>query len=613
MSDIIKLLPDSVANQIAAGEVVQRPASAVKELLENSLDAGATNIRLIIRDGGSTLMQVIDNGGGMSETDARMCWERHATSKINTATDIYALQTFGFRGEALASIAAVAQVEMKTRRPEDDAATYIRIEGSRVLEQTLTTAPEGTSISIKNLFFNIPARRNFLKSVTVETRHIMEEFQRQALAHPGVAFQLFNNGNEVFDLKATDLEQRIRDVLGISKPLLDVREETEIVGVGGFIGSPELARKTKGDQYFFVNGRFIRSPYFNHAVQGAYEGLVDEGSNPLFVLHLHVDPSRVDVNVHPTKTEVKFEDDRHIYNIIKAAVRKTLGTHILRPDSDMFGDDAFAALLSQDLVSGKTQIGQHSYASPQSKTPSFNPFTSGSNAQQPRKQDWTKILGPVDSGQDTLFNPPEQIIHRPEAEAQESVDIREVFQFGNQYLAARINDQLFVIDPHLAHEKVLFEKFRKSLELHQGSCQQLLFPRTTELNPSRLHLLLDLLDEFRVLGFDISHFGGNAIIINGLPPELNRTDETAVIERMLEDFESTQGDLKLKKHDSLALSLARQTAIAPNTRLEPEMQKTLLEQLFACEDRQLTFDKKPLMVKIGIELLYDLFRRQKPG
>lgn len=612
MSDIIKLLPDSVANQIAAGEVVQRPASAVKELLENSLDAGSTHIKLLIKDGGITLMQVIDNGGGMSETDARMCWERHATSKINTAHDIYALQTFGFRGEALASIAAVAQVEMKTRRHEDDAATYIRIEGSKVMEQNLVTAPVGTSISIKNLFFNIPARRNFLKSISVETRHIMEEFQRQALAHPGVAFEMYNNGSETFDLKPADLEQRIKDVLGVNKPLLEVREETEIVGIQGYVGMPEAARKTKGDQYFFVNSRFIRSPYFNHAVQGAFEGLAEENSYPLFVLHLHIDPSKVDVNVHPTKTEVKFEDDRHIYNIIKAAVRKTLGSHIMQPDMELFGNGGLEDFLKPDLSSqDRSHVANHNYNNHEIKTPQYNPFSEGHSSQYQKKQDWTKILGPVDSDLGGVKWPGNEAETSPFNPKELVPEVKEVFQLGNQYIVARINEELYIVDPHLAHEKILYTQFRAYLETHKGACQQLLFPRTAELNPARLQTLLELLDDFRALGFDISHFGGNAVIINGLPPELNRSDEAKVLERMIEDYENTQGELKLKKHDSLALSLARQTAVPVGTRLDPAMQRSLVEGLFEHPEKHFTFDSKPVMIKIGMELLYDIFRKQK--
>jgi len=610
LSDIIKLLPDAVANQIAAGEVVQRPASAIKELLENSMDAGATSIRLIIKDGGSTLIQVIDNGGGMSETDARMCWERHATSKINTALDIYSLNTFGFRGEALASIGAVAQVEMKTRRKVDDAATFIRIEGSKVIEQNLVSAPEGTSISIKNLFYNIPARRNFLKSVSVETKHIIEEFQRQTLAYPNIAFQMFNNNAENYDLKPTDLEQRIKDVLGINKPLLEVHEETEIVGIHGYIGMPESARKTRGDQYFYVNNRFIRSAYFNHAIQSAFAGLAEESSFPLFVLKLHIDPSKVDVNVHPTKTEVKFEDDRHIYNIIKAAVRKTLGSHIIQPEMELFGMGGIENFLKNELPADKSALDRNQYNPETFLKPGYDPFKAD-HYPNPKKQDWTKILGSVEQTNypPDFLNPPKEFEKIPFAE--NLPEIQDIFQLGNQYLVTRIGDELYIIDPHLAHEKILFGQYRRYLESHKGACQQLLFPITAVLNPSKLQLLVSLLEDFRAIGFDISQFGGNTIIVNGIPPELHRTDEAKVIEKMLEDYESTQGELKLKKHDSLALSLARQTALPYGSRIEPQMQKTLVESLFTEGDKNFTFDNQPILIKIGTELLYDIFRKQK--
>jgi DNA mismatch repair protein MutL len=612
VSDIIKLLPDSVANQIAAGEVVQRPASAVKELLENSLDAGATHIKLIIKDGGSTLIQVIDNGGGMSETDARMCWERHATSKINTALDIYALRTFGFRGEALASIAAVAQVEMKTRRNNDDAATLIRIEASKVLEQNIISAPYGTSISVKNLFYNIPARRNFLKSASVETRHIIEEFQRQALAHPDIYFQLYNNQNNTFDLKPADNETRIKEVLGISKPLLEVNEETEIVGIHGFIGLPETARKSKGDQYFFVNGRFIRSAYFNHAIQSAYVGLLEDNAYPLFVLNLSIDPSKVDVNVHPTKTEVKFEDDRHIYNIIKAAVRKTLGNHIVQPDAELFGLGGIEAFLKQDLPISKNEMQQGNYNTENhSLRPAYDPFKANSPNPYQKKQDWSKVFGHTDTETEGYNREVETSKELNLGIADKVPEITEVFQLGNQFIVAKIQEELFVLDPHLAHEKILFAHFKKYLQNQSGSCQQLLFPRTINLNPSKLNLLLELMDDFKSMGFDMSHFGGNTIIINGLPPELNRADENKILEKMLEDYENTQGELKLAKHDSLALSLARQTAIPRGVRIEPEMQKFLVEGVFASRENEFTFDNRAVMIKIGTELLYDIFRKQK--
>lgn len=603
MQDVIRLLPDAVANQIAAGEVVQRPASAVKELLENSLDSGATEIRLIIKDGGSSLIQVIDNGCGMSETDARMAFERHATSKIQSAQDIYSLRTYGFRGEALASIAAVAQVELKTRRPEDAAATLIRIEGSKVLEQVPESGTVGTSITIKNLFFNIPARRNFLKSQAVESKHILEEFQRQALARPDVAFKFYNNGNETYNLRIADAEARIKEVLSVKKPLLEVHEQTEIIGITGHLGAPELARKTRGDQYFFVNGRFIRSPYFIHAVQAAYSGTIAEGSFPLFVLHFDIDPSKVDVNVHPTKTEVKFEDERHIYNILKSAVRKALSEHIVDPGGDLAGNGGIEDLLKSS-PGGEREFWNNRDLKPSSGVPGYNPFTEGL---QPRvkNQDWARILGPVD---DTS-----EVGHMRQSETfladKTEVKVQHVFQLPNKYVVAQVNNELFLIDPFVAQEKVLYNAFTERVKQNKPATQQLMFPRTLEFNPAKLHLLLDLLDEFRQLGFDLSHFGGNSVLVNGIPPELSGTDEQALVEKMLEDYETTQGDLKTGKHDRLALMLAKQAVRRQSGQLDQVSLESLINTMFAAGDKLLSFRNKTVAVKLGTELIQELFRK----
>lgn len=604
VADVIKLLPDSVANQIAAGEVVQRPASAVKELLENSLDSGATSIRLLIQDGGTSLIQVMDDGKGMSETDARMCWERHATSKIETAGDIYSLRTFGFRGEALASIAAVAQVELKTKRKEDKSATFIRIEGSRVLEQSYTSATDGTSISIKNLFYNIPARRNFLKSTTVESKHILEEFQRQALGHPEIAFQFFNNGSETYNLLSADLETRIKEVLGVKKPMLEVREQTEIVGIEGFVGMPETARKTRGDQFFFVNGRFIKSPYFTHAVQAAYAGAMDEGSFPLFVLNLSIDPSKIDVNVHPTKTEVKFEDERHIYNIIKAAVRKALGQHIAQPDMELFGLGGLEDFLKS--VPGNTQNSgwnNHTMKMGTGGVPTFNPFESG---KKPDKQDWARILGPIDETSDIGDY---RTIAQNENKVAGEVEIQELFGLENRYLFAKIQEQLFCMDFKLAQEKVFYHTFRERLSKQKGVSQQLLFPRTIELNPAQLHLFLDLQNDFQSLGFDVGYFGGNSVLVNGLPAEVSNSDEKMLIEKMLDEQERTQGELKIDKHDSLALNLARQATMLRMVNMDRQSKENLVKALFAMPEPFLPFRNKKVIVKIGTDLLDQYFIR----
>jgi DNA mismatch repair protein MutL len=613
LSDIIKLLPDAVANQIAAGEVVQRPASAVKELLENSLDAGATQIRLIIKDGGSGLIQVIDNGKGMSETDARMCWERHATSKIKTANDLFALNTFGFRGEALASIAAVAQVEMKTRREQDDTAVYIRIEGSEVLEQSITAAPVGTSIAIKNLFYNIPARRNFLKSATVETRHIIEEFQRQALAHPQIAFSMFNNGADVYDLKPATLQQRIADVLGSKKQeeLLALQEETELVTLAGFVGSPALAKRTRGEQYLFVNGRFIRSAYFNHAIQSAYEGLAEEGSHALFVLFMHIDPARIDVNVHPTKTEVKFEDEKHIYNIIKAAVRKVLGSFVVQPDMDIFGGmEGIEAFFNQPAL-GKTEMENHPYLKPPAKT-NYNPFSSDDTGyNRNANRDWQRILGSLDQS-DTITTGSRQM---PEPGLlpvnPEQPEVEEVFRVQAGFLAAKIGGELYIVDQRAAHVKLLYHDFLQALEKNAGQTQQLLFPCTLELNQAKLATALDMLEDLKSLGFDVSHFGGNTLIINGVPAELGKGNEAKTIETLIEDFIQTQGDMRMKRHESLALSMARQAAVNTQEVMSREAMQQLIARLFLLPEKQYGPDKRPVFMKFAAEYLFELFRKGK--
>lgn len=606
LSDVIKLLPDSVANQIAAGEVVQRPASAVKELLENCLDAGATDIRLLIKDGGSTLIQVIDNGRGMSETDARMCWERHATSKISRAQDLFSLNTYGFRGEALASIAAVAQVEMKTRREQDDAAVFIRIEGSTVLEQSLTAAPVGTSIAVRNLFYNIPARRNFLKSISVETRHILEEFQRQSLAHPQIAFSMFNQGSEVYDLKPGSLKQRIADVLSGKKAddLLSVNEDTELVQITGYVGAPSAVRKTRGEQYLYVNGRFIRSPYFQHAIQAAYDGLTEEGCYPLFCLFIHLDPAKVDVNVHPTKTEVKFEDEKHIYNIIKAAVRKVLGQFVVQPDLDVFGGmGGLEDFLSSSAPIHRTQQGFQEFQQPQTQT-RYNPFEEGYS--RPQNTDWQKILGSIEqTGSKGI--PVEESLLPTSSEWK----VESVFSLLSGYLVAKINGALILVDKRAAHVKLLYEDFLKGLRQKGGHCQQLLFPITVELNQAWLHTALDLMDDFKSLGFDVSHFGGNTLMISGIPAELQRGNESRVLESLLEDYLQTQGDMKLNRHESLALSMARQAAVSADSNMNSQEAEQLIIRLFYLQENQWSPDAKPVWIKFGDELLFELFRKQK--
>jgi len=610
LSGVIKLLNDAVANQIAAGEVVQRPASAVKELLENSIDAGAKKIKLLIKDGGSSLIQVIDDGKGMNEIDARMCWERHATSKINTAHDLFSLDTYGFRGEALASIAAVAQVEMTTRQADNDIASFIRIEGSEVIEQTEIQAPKGTKISIKNLFFNIPARRNFLKSIPVETKHIYEEFYRQALANPSIEFQLFNNGQEIHHYTKRNLSERIIDIISPKKrnTFIEFEENTDIVKIHGFAGTPEISRKTRGEQYFFVNGRFIKSPYLNHAISNVYEGLIEKDNFPTFVINMNVDPSKIDVNVHPTKTEVKFEDEKYIYQILKVAIKRALSEHFIPKESDISGVENFKDFLNNDVIDW-SQFKNESPNSSESKN--YNPFGE-TRPHRSEKQDWQKILGPIEGlGDDSInqqnVNPSLNQINKESDKPQ----ITQFFPLGNQYLATSFNDQLWIIHIKRALLQIHYHSFLDKIERQTCQSQQLLFPRTIELNSSQVPVILEILDTLKFIGFDLGHFGGNSLIVNGIPPQFSGLDEQKLIETLLNDYESTAGETKLKQNESIAWGMAHQYANQQIQSINSEEQLFILEELFSMSENQITRNGKPIMVKIGTETLFDLFNNRK--
>jgi DNA mismatch repair protein MutL len=650
LSGIIRLLTDAVANQIAAGEVVQRPSSAVKELLENSIDAGADQIKLLIKDGGSTLIQVIDNGKGMSEIDARMCWERHATSKIRQAQDLFALNTYGFRGEALASIAAVAQVEMKTKRQEDELAVYIRIEGSEVIDQKLDSGVNGTSISIKNLFFNIPARRNFLKSIAVETKHIYEEFQRQAMANPQITFQLYNNNQEVFNWPATTLHERIKDILGTKKgeDFIQFEEHTEIVQIKGFVGPPQMAKKTRGDQYMFVNHRFIKSPYFHHSIMQALEGSLEKDSFPSYVIFFEVAPDKVDVNVHPTKTEVKFEDEKYIYDILKVSVRKAFGSHLLPNQQNIFQQNDFNNWISQD-------VRNNPFPKDSNKT-SYNPFGNSPQKNRYENQDWQKILGPVDSELNNGFNrnnfgsndhfgsssdfggsnfnggsnrndefsnvnSPFQRANALQSssthgnslipQTETTIQISGSFHLGERLLAANLGSTLHVFDLKLAQQHILYHQFMEQLEKSKALTQQLLFPRTIELNPSKIAVLLEIMDSVKSLGFDLGHFGGNSLIINGVPAQLSNIDEQKSIEKLIEDYLNTQGNIKLEKNQSLALSMARQSTSSQSALKTQEEIQYLVQELFKTTNPQFTFDGKQIFITLGPDAIFDLFQKSK--
>lgn len=613
MSDIIQLLPDSIANQIAAGEVVQRPASAVKELLENAIDAGANKIQLILKDAGKALIQVIDNGCGMSVTDARMCFERHATSKVRKAEDLFAIRTMGFRGEAMASIAAIAQVEMKTRRHEDELGTMIEIEGSEVIKQEPVATPEGTSICIKNLFYNTPARRNFLKSNPAEMRHIIDEFQRVAMAHPSVAFTLHHDGAEIYRLPSSLLKQRIVHLFGnnYNERLIPVEEETSIINLKGFIGKPQFAKKTRGEQFFFVNNRFIKDPYLNHAVNRAYEELLAEENFPLYVLFIEIDPAKIDVNVHPTKTEIKYLDEKSIYAILHSAVKRSLGRFNISPTIDFDQETGFSSMITpmqpEEIVPPSINFN-----------PDFNPFAADKpvSTREAAYATFTKNYGGgggMSASTKNWGSLYEIAEHQPaeqsslELATSQSEDTfapvqKQFMQLHNRYIISQIKSGLMLIDQQAAHERILYERFILHLEDRKGASQQSLFPQTVTLSPNDYELAKSLLDDIKSLGFEVREFGKNTLVIEGIPVDLGSTNvnETQLFEHLIEGFKNSQQELKLDKRDALARSMARNSAIKNGTALGQMEMNTLIEQLFACKTPNFSISGKPVIQTIGL-------------
>jgi DNA mismatch repair protein MutL len=618
MSDIIQLLPDAVANQIAAGEVVQRPASAVKELVENAIDAGADKIQLILKDAGKSLIQVIDNGCGMSLTDARMSFERHATSKIKKAEDLFAIRTMGFRGEAMASIAAIAQVELKTRRHEDELGTCIIIEGSEVLSQEACSANTGTSISIKNLFYNTPARRNFLKSNPVEMRHIIDEFQRVALANPQIFFTLHHDGQEVYHLPASQLKQRIVHLLGnnYNQRLVPVEEDTTIINLRGFVGKPEFARKTRGEQFFFVNNRFIKDAYLNHAVFTAYQELLPDECYPLYVLFIEIDPSKIDINVHPTKTEIKYQDEKSIYAIIRSAVKRSLGRYNITPSLDFDQENSIEHLITpkpfEEIVAPTIAFN-----------PNFNPFAAERKVE--REIPFLRNTNdhrdsPIPKNWDTLYEISKRepaVQHQMHKEKNIEVDEQEITksserqlsQIHNRYILSQIKSGFMLISQQAAHERVLYERFLQQLQTHSGVSQQSLFPQSVTLNSSDFELLRELLPDVRALGFDIREFGKNTVVVEGIPADLNNVGEEQLLEQLLEGFKNNLAILKLDKRDNLARSLARNAAIKAGTKMSLEEMNLLIDQLFACQMPNLALNGKPVISTFTLNELTERFEK----
>ncbi len=609
MPDIIQLLPDNIANQIAAGEVIQRPASAVKELLENAVDAGATDIKLIINDAGKSLIQVIDNGKGMSETDARMAFERHATSKISNIDDLFRIKTMGFRGEALASIAAVAQVELKTKRSDDETGVFIEIENSQVIKQEPVAAANGTSIAMKNLFFNVPARRNFLKSNAAELRHIVDEFIRVAMAFPEIFFSLTSNGQQVFHLEKGTLKQRIVQILGnnYNAKLVSVQEHTDYLNIYGFVGKPETAKKTRGDQYFFVNNRFIKSAYLNHAVMSAFDEMIAKDSFPMYTLFIDLDPAQVDINVHPTKQEIKFEDEKIVYAFVQSAVKHALAQFSITPTLDFDLDSGIQQL---DAVSKPFTEEKKSSASASSL---YNTFTQKHQSHfiesKSELKHWKEIGSlakeinneKASIQQPLAINELQNISRKPQTENLQQLHLA--------YIVAQTDKGYYVLHQQNAHERILYERFIKATDGKPIATQQSLFPATIQLAAPDAVLLQELLPDLHNLGYLLEPFGNNTFVIQGTPADVEQGNEKVAIEKMLEQYKHFSIDLKFTKREKLLRSLALQQSIKPGTALTEKEMRVLVDDLFNCTTPNTTPNGKPTYLEFKKEELDKMFGR----
>jgi DNA mismatch repair protein MutL len=601
LPDIIQLLPDNIANQIAAGEVIQRPASAVKELLENAVDAGATSIKLLVADAGKALIQVIDNGRGMSETDARLCFERHATSKIKSIDDLFHIKTMGFRGEALASIAAVAQVELKTIKQGDSTGTYIEIDNSLVKKQEPIAWREGTSIAMKNLFFNVPARRNFLKSNAAEMRYIIDEFIRVAMAFPDIFFSLTHNGQEVFHLEKGSLKQRIVQILGNSynARLVTIQQDTDYMNIYGFVGKPETAKKTRGDQYFFVNNRFIKSGYLNHAIMNAFDGIIPKENFPMYALFIDLDPTQVDINVHPTKQEIKFEDEKIVYAFVQSAVKHALAQFSITPTLDFeldpsiqhldavakpFTDEKKSAASDSALFTGFTQKHQAHFIENKSNLANWQDFYSPAIAMA------------------AYTNPELQL-----PATQWQVEPHQVQQMHHTYLLAQNNEGYVLVHQQNAHERILYEKYSEAVQGKAMAIQQSLFPATITLSPADAVMLQELLPDLSQLGYQMELFGKHSFVITGTPADVHQGNEIQAIEKMLEQYKNFSIDLRFTRREKLLRSMALQQATKAGTALTPSEGAGLINQLFTCQVPNTTPNGKPTYhqyVKTALDKLF---------
>ena len=594
MTDIIQLLPDSIANQIAAGEVIQRPASVVKELVENSLDANAKHIRVILKDAGRTLVQVIDDGQGMSMTDARMAFERHATSKIKTSEDLFALHTRGFRGEALASVAAIAHVELKTRRAEDEMGTVLKIAGSKVESQEAAFCAAGTTISVRNIFFNVPARRKFLKSNETERRNIFTEIERMALVNPDIEFTVVENEVRTMHLPPANLRQRIVQMQGkgINQQLIEINEETTLAKIHGYISTPRFAKKGRANQFFFVNNRYIRHPFFHKAVMAAYEPLIPATENPNYFIYFEVEPDTIDVNIHPTKTEVKFENERALWQILMVTVKESLGKFNAIPSIDFDTADAPDIPIfdpSKSTSMPKVNINPH-----------YNPFQpaygEGIRVSKP-KLDWEqmyrgfenegKAMSASPDADTTLFQSDEPLVSPKH------------YQYKEKYILTSVKSGLMIIDQHRSHVRILFEKYLSRITGRKGVSQRVLFPERIELTSSEASSLSEILEDMEALGFEMSDLGNNSFAIQAIPSELQNVDAAALVRSLIDKNMETGGNIQEQVHEKLALSMANFTAIPAGKSLTEEEMLRMVDQLFACQSPNHTPDGKSIITVIS--------------
>ena len=610
MSSIIQLLPDHVANQIAAGEVVQRPASVVKELLENAVDAKATDVKLILKDAGKSLIQVIDNGVGMSVTDSRLCFERHATSKIRQAEDLFSLHTKGFRGEALASIAAIAHVEMKTKQDQEELGIHIVVEGSKFVSQEPAVLPKGTSFAVKNLFFNIPARRNFLKSETVEQRHIVDEFQRVAMAHPTIHFTMYHNGSEMFNLPISNYRQRIVNIFSgkTNEKLVPVSEETEIVSLQGFVGKPEFAKKNRGEQFFFVNNRFIKSGYLHHAVMAAYEGLLKDGAQPSYFLYLDVPPHTIDINIHPTKTEIKFDDEHSLYAILRSSIKHSLGQFNVAPVLDFERDPNLDTPYDyQGKNAEYPTIQVDSNFNPFAETKPSKSFSSSSSYKKSEiaQPSWESLyVGLKQNTQEIAemtFENEEAVTSSLFEENDIEQEIKRTYQIHKKYIVSPIKSGMVIINQKRAHERVLYEEFLTNMTVKQASSQRLLFPLELFFSSNEIELVRELQLSLENLGFIFDAFAESSIVISGLPITITESKASIVLDDLLTDLQNGIVTDSFSQNDTIAKSMAKSLAVRTGTYLTEKEQENLVHNLFACKEPNVSPFQKPTFITMSVE------------